>query len=816
MEKNYIRSDFLMELEVLTEKSIGLHYHNNFELLYLLSGNLEVSIEEQQISMKEEDIVIINTNRNHGYRGTGDVLIARFLISYDKLRDLLNKDSILFLCNSTLDKNNAFNTLRDIIGKVLNHVIRKDSTQLYLNSLYYQILYILTSNFLLTSKDIRYRENTSSDQRVDEVFAYIRMNYRKNITLQEVGKQLYLSPTYLSKYIKKKCGMNFGELISSVRMEHAMEDLLYTDAPIMKIAMDNGFASVAAYNKVFKEIHKMTPSEFRKKMNGKSSKREDLQRLSNEKIQQKIEDYLEKKPVQIQENKQTKILDVYGSSDESLQRRSCGDICKMINAGTAVDLTKAFFQKQILEAKDRLGIEYVRFWDIYAPEFYIDIHEGKENLYFGQLDVVFDFLVQNKLKPYVELGFKPIRLLKNTQKALKETDREEDFHTDEEMKIFYSGLIEHFVKRYGGDEVENWYFEYGERENLIFRDLSYRFHELKREEHENYLHRFDILAGVSRKVLNSIRIGGGGFPLQHYGVQGFAEILKMWKQHEQQPDFLSITSFPYQLEKEGFTYYEKKNVDQDFVLHNIEGAKEAMKREDYDTVPLHVCEYSMSLSNRNVINDSCSSGAFLMQNAIMCSDKAEIMGYWLLTDLYSDFYDSQNLLFGGCGLMNKNGIPKPGFHAFAFYQHLYKNVIACGRNYIVTRNRNGNFRILCHNYKELNYNYYIAQEDEIKIEDIPGMMEDREYLTIRLNLSVVPDGQYKVKQNIVNREHGSIQDARSDLDQESDLGKEDLMYLEKISMPKLLIQKIEVKHNELEYHIMLQPNEIQYISIEPV
>lgn len=814
MEKNYIRSDFLMELELLTEKSIGLHYHNNFELLYLLSGNLTVSVEEQQIIMKAEDIVIINTNRNHGYKGTGDVLIARFLISYDKLRELLNKDSILFLCNSTVDKNNAFDNLREMIGKVLNLVIRKDSTRLYLNSLYYQILYILTSNFLLTSKDIRYKENTSNDQRVDEVFSYIRMNYRKNITLQEVGKQLYLSPTYLSKYVKKKCGMNFGELISSVRMEHAMEDLLYTDAPIMKIAMDNGFASVAAYNKVFKEAYQMTPSEFRRKMIGKSSKKKGVQGLEDEKIQQKIEDYLEKKPIQIQENKQTKILDIYGNNDEIVQRRSCGDIYKMINVGTAADLTKAVFQKQILEAKDRLGIEYIRFWDIYAPEFYIDIHEKKENLYFGQLDAVFDFLVQNKLKPYVELGFKPIRLLKNTQKALKETEREDDFRSDEEMKVFYSGLIEHFVKRYGGDEVEKWFFEYGERENLIFHDLSYRFQKLKKEEHEYYLHRFDILAGALRKGLNSVRIGGGGFPLQHYGVQGFAEILKMWKQHEQQPDFLSITSFPYQLEKDGFTYYEKKNVDQYFVLHNIEIAKEAMKQERYETVPLHVCEYSMSLSNRNVINDSCSSGAFLMQNAIMCSDKADMIGYWLLTDSYSDFYDSQALLFGGCGIMSKNGIPKPGFYAFVFFQHLFKNVIASGRNYVVTGNRNGNFRIICHNYKELNYNYYIAQEDEIKIDDIPGLMEDREYLTIRLNLSAMPDGQYKVKQNIVNQEHGSIQDAWRDLDQESDLGTEEQKYLEKISMPKLLIQKIEVTHHELEYQIILQPNEIQYISIE--
>lgn len=49
-----------------------------------------------------------------------------------------------------------------------------------------------------------------------------------------------------------------------------MEDLLYTNESIMKIAMDNGFASVAAYNKTFKEKYAMTPSEFRRQIERKT------------------------------------------------------------------------------------------------------------------------------------------------------------------------------------------------------------------------------------------------------------------------------------------------------------------------------------------------------------------------------------------------------------------------------------------------------------------------------------------------------------------------------------------------------------------
>ena len=44
-----------------------------------------------------------------------------------------------------------------------------------------------------------------------------------------------------------------------------MEYLMYTDIPVIKIAMNNGFASVAAFNKVFKETYQETPSAYRKK-----------------------------------------------------------------------------------------------------------------------------------------------------------------------------------------------------------------------------------------------------------------------------------------------------------------------------------------------------------------------------------------------------------------------------------------------------------------------------------------------------------------------------------------------------------------------
>lgn len=83
-----------------------------------------------------------------------------------------------------------------------------------------------------------------------------------------------------------------------------MEDLLYTNESIMKIAMDNGFASVAAYNKTFKEKYEMTPSEFRRQIREKQDiEEEKADGKRTEMIQERVEAYLEENPVPEKEKK---------------------------------------------------------------------------------------------------------------------------------------------------------------------------------------------------------------------------------------------------------------------------------------------------------------------------------------------------------------------------------------------------------------------------------------------------------------------------------------------------------------------------------
>ena len=818
MDKDYIGMHSLIELDFLIHPLAEGHSHEHFELLYLLGGTLTVTIEEEAFLLSPGDIILVNSNRKHGYTGSDDVLIGRFSISHNKTRELLEQDMVLFWCNSIVDKNEAYDDLRKVMTRIFNQQIKfENKNQIYLNSLYYQMLHILTGNFLLTGKDLRYEaEQNRTDERMQEIYQYIRSNYQKSIKLQDLSDRLFLSPAYLSKYIKKQCDSSFVELLNSVRLNYAMEELVYTDNSIMKIAMDNGFASVAAYNKAFKDAYQTTPSEFRRQT-GINRKREpdEAAKQEQELIEKRMVSYLLEHSVDDPDDKERDTLEVSVGPEHFGNRCWKSTINRLINIGTAADLRKSIFQEQVLYLKAQLGIEYVRFWDIYGPDMYLDIHAPARDLHFGRMDEVVDFLIKNKLKPYIELGFKPLRLLKNTQNALLEISREQDFHSDEEMKDFFQELLKHFVHRYGAEEVQTWYFEYWKKENLKFSELVYHFQPMTEEAHREYFHRFDILAGAFRKILPGVLLGGGGFSMQHYGREGFCGILKEWQEHQHRPDFISINCYPYQLERDGSLYFEKKSTDMYFVLHNIQLARELMAEMGFGGVPLHVTEYSLTLSNRNAVNDHCAKGAFLMQNAIACLDVADFMGHWLAADTYADYHDTQNFLFGGCGFMTKTGVPKPGFYAFEYLNHLYQTLLAKEKNYVITGNRHGSFRMVSHNFKNLNYNYYLADEGKIQIQDIPQMFENQDALVIRVTLQGVENGIYMIKHSQVNQEFGSVLDEWVRLNMETQLTMQEQDYLKRISTPRMSAQEVCAEHNQLEFELVLKANEIRYTQVVP-
>jgi YesN/AraC family two-component response regulator len=94
---------------------------------------------------------------------------------------------------------------------------------------------------------------------------YIRRNYMKKVTLDDVAENVSLSPSYFSRIFKQETKTSFNSYLNNVRIEMSKKLLLDEDIPLVDIAVLAGFENQSYYSRVFKQITGLSPRQFREK-----------------------------------------------------------------------------------------------------------------------------------------------------------------------------------------------------------------------------------------------------------------------------------------------------------------------------------------------------------------------------------------------------------------------------------------------------------------------------------------------------------------------------------------------------------------------
>ena len=93
---------------------------------------------------------------------------------------------------------------------------------------------------------------------------YIRKHCDSDITLEDVAKAAWLSPTYFSRLFVQTTGMHFSDYLRQCRLERAKVLLATESLSVKEIATASGFRSAAYFIKLFSEAYGMTPGEYRR------------------------------------------------------------------------------------------------------------------------------------------------------------------------------------------------------------------------------------------------------------------------------------------------------------------------------------------------------------------------------------------------------------------------------------------------------------------------------------------------------------------------------------------------------------------------
>ena len=792
MKNDLLSSDGIVSFDFFNKKSESLHQHKDIELFYVLEGTVDFIYDAEEYHLSPDDFVLVNPNTAHGHTASANVLYACLRIKYYELSQKTGYMSLLFSCNTAAGNRIEYEELQDLLKKIFKrHKSAEGSNILYLESLYYLLLDKLVAQFAVDLEELDLDGRMSEKLKLRQIENYIQNYYKEPITLERLADYLFFSHSYMSKFFKKHFAIPFSNYLCQVRLEHALEDMHNTSKTITRIAMDNGFPNINAFCKAFKDQYQTTPSQYLEKPDSIPQKADD-EDTNIEELSLQVQAYFENKTTGSGTGRTA--LSKQVNADANTKRHYSKPWNKMINIGRSGELFDLEMNKQLTMMKTELGFEYVRFWDIYAQLNLSEIDLQKNKYNFSKLDRLFDRLLENGLRPFLELGFKPLLLLRFSDGGLNymvAQQREILFPTPKAYEKFIQAFAAHYCNRYELQEVEKWCFEqWKDPRQLNGTDFS------------KYFDMFDAAYKGLKSISPHIRIGGGAIS---FANDNYKEFLNAWYSRSLHPDFFSVYCYPYQNAMAG-------NVQRS-ISKQIEALKMVAVEAGFARPEFLLTEWNFTVSDRNPLNDDCFKGAFIIQNALECIGELDVMGYWHASDLLSEYTDTEFILSGGNGLLSKDGIKKPAYHAFSFLNRLDKYLLHKDNECAVTTNGHGNYSIICHNFKRPNLQYYIKTKDTLKINEISDYYENNDKKQFEIKINNVENGSYEIKIYSVSDENGSIHSEWQKMGFSEKMHKDDIEYLKHICVPRIVIRTGEARENVLHVQTTLIPQEIQYIHL---
>ena len=246
-----------------------LHWHEDIEIDLFLFNNAVFTVNGRSEICQPGDFLIINSGDIHA--GKGDYLspeaqrhqeLLTIQFDYDYLRRYYPGNSALRFKNE-LDPE-IYEQIRAILIRIGTLYLQKPAVyELKLTALLLELGALLLEYCAETDeKALKLQENKTFRQ-VKSTVEYIEAHYMEDLTLEGVADRQGWVPTYFSRKFRQMTGITYHDYLSSVRLKHAADDLLLTEAGITQIALENGFPNVKSFITVFKKTFACTPQKYR-------------------------------------------------------------------------------------------------------------------------------------------------------------------------------------------------------------------------------------------------------------------------------------------------------------------------------------------------------------------------------------------------------------------------------------------------------------------------------------------------------------------------------------------------------------------------
>jgi xylan 1,4-beta-xylosidase len=358
---------------------------------------------------------------------------------------------------------------------------------------------------------------------------------------------------------------------------------------------------------------------------------------------------------------------------------------QMFGSGRAILSLRDDYRHDLRETKRITDFQYVRFHAIFHDEvgLYDEDAAGKPLYNFSYVDQIYDGLLANKVRPFIELSFMPKKLTsdpnalhafwyKQNVAAPKDWDKWEQL-----VETF----TRHLVQRYGENEVAQWYFEVWNEPNLDFWVGNPR--------ESSYYELYDHATRAVKRVSARLRVGGPSTAQAAWADRFLAHT----KEKDVPVDFVSTHVYGNDKSEDVFGTHESINRNQ-MVCRAVKKVHDQIAASAYPKMPLIWTEYNAAYDNEPQVTDSAYMGPYLANTIRQCDGLTEMMSYWTFSDVFEEQGVVKTPFYGGFGILAERSIPKPAFNDFALLHRLGNTRLdAASDSVLVTRRKDGSLAI---------------------------------------------------------------------------------------------------------------------------
>ncbi len=363
---------------------------------------------------------------------------------------------------------------------------------------------------------------------------------------------------------------------------------------------------------------------------------------------------------------------------------------QMFGSGHAILALRANYQRDMRKVRRHTEFRLVRFHGIFDREvglFHLDAH-GRPVYNFSYVDEIYDALLRQGVRPYVELSFMPPQLA--SRKAAMGFWYDPNIAPPKSWTLWgqlVHRFAQHLVNRYGIDEVSHWYFEVWNEPNISFWAGS--------PKQASYFHLYEVSARALKSVSPRLRVGGPA-TAQAAWIPAF---IRFCATRHVPVDFVSTHVYGDDT-AENVLHRHETIGRRDMVVRAVEKVHQEVQDSPMPGLPVIFSEFNATYTGTEVdVTDSPYIGPWMAHTISATDGLVKLMSYWTFSDVFEEQGVVKTPFYGGFGLIAAGGIPKAAFNDFSLLHRLGTERLANpSDSALVTRRKDGTLAIAVWNY----------------------------------------------------------------------------------------------------------------------